>query len=81
LIRAYSAVGATEFVDRQEYREDDNRKGYEYLQQHAQEAQEEIGIKTTLLNEGLVGCSKERYGPLPYALRRGWHSFAFGNKV
>lgn len=81
LIRAYCAVRATVSVDGQKYRKNDNRKGYEYLQQHTQEAQEEIGVKTTFLNKGLVGCSEERYSPLPYTLGRSWDSFTFSNEI
>jgi hypothetical protein len=81
LIGTYCAVGATIPVDGQKYRKNDNREGYEYLQEHAQKAQEEIGIETTFLDKSLVGCSEQRYSPLPYALGRGWDSFAFSNKI
>lgn len=81
LIRTCCTTSATELVDGQKDGKNDDRKGHEYLQQHAQEAQEEVGVKATFFDKGLVRSDEERDGPLPHTFGRGRNSFAFGDKI
>lgn len=80
-IQSMDFVRVSSLVDWQENGDDDEGSGKEELEQHAQEAQEEVGIEAALLDEGEVVGGEERVEPSDEASRRLRDSFAFGHEV